>query len=327
MKSQTILVLILFTTFLFPGLSLGGTINQMTLVSDGGYQVEVNATLCDGNYTSLTSSVGDNFFIQIFSLGCEKEKNVLLTFNVPKCQEFNRIQTNLYDGLVVTTPSDIMSMNVNIDINKDECLELCDEKLADCNSTCIAKCEGAESDCYDECFQECQTLWSDCIADYQQVHFLLRCEPETLNIKSHGRWITCFLTPSDGNTTDLIDTDSVILDVMGQSIAPDFLNSDENLLLLKFNRQAVIAAIMADGNITFPTQVKLNVSGNLDEGLFGSSDTITVINPGQKNKKGTKQVIHTTTNKGHYGKPDFVYPKDKDSKHKKKHGKKKGHFN
>jgi len=327
MKSQTIMVLILFTTFLLPGLSLGGTINQMTLVSDGGYQVEVNATLCDGNYSSLTSSVGDSFFIQIFSFGCDKEKNVLLTFKMPKCQKFSRIQTNLYDGSGVTTPSDILSMDVSMDINREECLEVCDEKLADCNSTCIAKCQGAESVCYHECYQECQTLWRDCIANYQQAHFSLRCEPETFNVRSRGRWITCFLTPYDVNTTDLIDPDSVILDVMDQSIAPDFLNSDENVLLLKFSRQAIIGAIMEDGNITFPTQVQLDVSGSLDEGLFKSSDIITVINPGQENKKGPKHVVQASSNKGHHGKPDFVYAKNKDSKHQKKHGKKRRHFN
>jgi hypothetical protein len=108
--------------------------------------------------------------------------------------------------------------------------------------------------------------------------------PRTLNLKSHGNWITgIILLPAKVNASD-IETSSIKLNntIAVSSDAP--VHMFHGGLIVKFSREAVIALIREslDSNVSVncgkSTHVTVTVSGTLTSGLkFSGSDTIRVI--------------------------------------------------
>lgn len=93
--------------------------------------------------------------------------------------------------------------------------------------------------------------------------------PETLNLGSHGRWITCYIALPDGYDVADIDTSTIFLD--GVVPAAWAVVQDE-LLMVKFDRSAVQALLA-------PGQVALTVTGQVNGTDFNGSDIIRVIDP------------------------------------------------
>jgi DNA-binding beta-propeller fold protein YncE len=93
--------------------------------------------------------------------------------------------------------------------------------------------------------------------------------PETLNLGSHGRWITCYIALPDGYDVADVDTSTIFLD--GVVPAAWAVLQDE-LLMVKFDRSAVQAVLA-------PGQVELTVTGQVNGTEFSGSDTIRVIDP------------------------------------------------
>jgi len=146
-------------------------------------------------------------------------------------------------------------------------------------------------------------------------------DPDTLNLRSHGRWITCYITLPEGYPKDVFDPTAVVLTrVNGQTLAsfifsdleaiapkrahvrdnesgnyPDMdednsedSENDEDILQVKFIRSEV-QAIVPLGD-----EVELTVTGNLLNGAtFQGTNNIRVINPGEQ--KGEPQ---NKSNKG-----------------------------
>ena len=124
---------------------------------------------------------------------------------------------------------------------------------------------------------------SPCLAQSEEALVTtVDIHPETLNLKSKGKWITCYVEVPEGYMVEDIDTGSVIISDIGgipTSIDADRSNIDEDdgepVVMIKFSRSEV-QQVMKDNNLQ--GDVEITVSGLLTDGLtmFTGSDTIRV---------------------------------------------------
>jgi PKD repeat protein len=103
-------------------------------------------------------------------------------------------------------------------------------------------------------------------------------DPDTLNLESKGKTITCYIKLPKGYSARDIDISTVILDGV---ISAERGETDENVLMVKFNRAEVIQYIndvlhMTEGEVT------LTITGSLADGTpFEGEDTIRVQTKGK----------------------------------------------
>ncbi len=98
-------------------------------------------------------------------------------------------------------------------------------------------------------------------------------DPNTLNLKSKGRWITAYITlPGDYKITD-IDINTVVLE---DTIPAEWGDTQGDILMVKFDRSDV-------EDMLSPGTYNLKVTGELTDGteFEGYSDEIRVIDPGK----------------------------------------------
>jgi len=121
-------------------------------------------------------------------------------------------------------------------------------------------------------------LPSGSYADYDYVKLTpnaisssINIDPDTLNLKSKGRWITAYVGLPEGYDVNEIDGSTVELSVSGETPVPaDRGEVQGSLFMVKFDRDAV-------KNLVSPGDVELNITGNLEDGKrFKGSDTIRV---------------------------------------------------
>ncbi len=107
----------------------------------------------------------------------------------------------------------------------------------------------------------------------QMRSITLDIDPDTLNLKSKGRWITAYFTTEDTYADD-IDTSSLLLNDV---ITPEWWDMQNNTtLMVKFDRAAVQAIVPLSDS------VDIKVTGQWTNGeSFEVHDMIRVINPGQ----------------------------------------------
>jgi len=103
-------------------------------------------------------------------------------------------------------------------------------------------------------------------------------EPDTLNLKSKGNWLTCYIwLPEDCNIAD-IEPNSIRLEAEPNDIYPDWLWFDEyeQVAMAKFKRSELQESLE-------PGEVELIITGELIDGTrFEGADTIKVIVQGRK---------------------------------------------
>jgi hypothetical protein len=104
-------------------------------------------------------------------------------------------------------------------------------------------------------------------------------DPDTLNLKSKGRWITCYIEPQDGRDPAKINISTIILNgsvpaELHPATVGDYDNDSLPDLMVKFNRSDVQKIVSVGENIT------LYVEGYYNDGTyFKGYDIIRVINP------------------------------------------------
>ena len=105
-------------------------------------------------------------------------------------------------------------------------------------------------------------------------------DPDTLNLASKGKWISCKIwLPEDYNVAD-IEPNSVVIENEPNDIHADWLwfNEKQNVAMAKFKRSDV-------QDILEPGEVELTVSGELADGTsFQGTDIIKVIDKGHKGR-------------------------------------------
>jgi len=103
--------------------------------------------------------------------------------------------------------------------------------------------------------------------------------PDTLNLKSKGKWITCYIGLFEGYAVGDIDVDSILLEGL---LEVQHSEVQDSVLMVKFDRQDIIWYIEDALEIEPPADVSLVVTGELTDGTpFEGTDTIRVINPGK----------------------------------------------
>lgn len=105
--------------------------------------------------------------------------------------------------------------------------------------------------------------------------------PDTLNLKSGGKWITCRIQLPTGYKPADIDVATVLVG----TVATQKTGVKGKALLVKFSRAGLISYIQGLG-VTPPVDVVLTVTGSMKDGTpFSGTDTIRVISPGKGKKK------------------------------------------
>jgi len=114
------------------------------------------------------------------------------------------------------------------------------------------------------------------------VQAVIDIDPDTLNLKSKGKWITCYIELSGDYDVEDIDVSTIKLndEVPAESRPTGVGDCDDDdiaELMVKFDRSAV-QEILEAGD-----EVGITVTGELnDDTKFEGSDTIRVINKGGK---------------------------------------------
>ena len=97
--------------------------------------------------------------------------------------------------------------------------------------------------------------------------------PDTLNLKSKGEWITTYIELPEGYNISDIDVSTILLE---GSISAEWSDVQDNVLMVKFNRTAVRECIIDVLGVKYGN-VTLTITGNLFDGTpFEGSDVIMV---------------------------------------------------
>jgi parallel beta-helix repeat protein len=99
---------------------------------------------------------------------------------------------------------------------------------------------------------------------------IIDIDPDTLNLKSKGRWITCYIDLPDYDVSE-IDISSILLE---DTLPAEWGDIQGDTLMVKFDRSEM-------EDLLSPGSYKLKVTGELTDGMTfeGNSDEIRVIDP------------------------------------------------
>jgi hypothetical protein len=127
------------------------------------------------------------------------------------------------------------------------------------------------------------------------VQATIDIDPNTLNLKSNGKWVTCYIELPAGYDVEDIDKASVALTSINDSVIepPLFRTGPTGIgdydwdsipdLMVKFDRQTLIEEL--ELIIVPPVDIRLTIKGTLiDETQFEGTDVIHVIRPGSNNQ-------------------------------------------
>ena len=258
-----LLTLILFLAISNTGFS--STIDEISVQpeTDNTTSVVISGTFSDGcerNLVPLTTPLEQGVMVQIFtekiSDNCSAEPVpfVSTTEIIPPDKEEYLLTAFLYDGIP----------------GQEE-----DVQLLDSESITIEQ-EPGDGD--NETDNETGEVFEVSV----------NITPETLNLKSNGRWITAHVTVAGDKSIEDIDVDSISME---DSIAVDKSSISSSDLMLKFSRSEVVSLI-EDMDIDPPETIELSITGNFtddNETSFEAMDTVRVINPGNNKNKGGKK--------------------------------------
>jgi len=109
------------------------------------------------------------------------------------------------------------------------------------------------------------------------VEAAIKLTPDTLNLQSKGRWISCCILLPEGYNAAEIEPNSILLE---EEIAADRVVLEGQAAMAKFDRSAVQEML---AELQTPAEVELLVTGELTNGtIFEGTDTIRVIDKTNK---------------------------------------------
>jgi parallel beta-helix repeat protein len=112
---------------------------------------------------------------------------------------------------------------------------------------------------------------------YSEILVDLNTDPDTLNLKSRGRWITAYITLPEGFDASDIEFSTISLGDGTFEVGGEYGEFESNLYTAKFDRSELEDMIGAPNEA-----LELTVTGELTDGTpFTGSDTIRVICPGR----------------------------------------------
>jgi hypothetical protein len=98
-------------------------------------------------------------------------------------------------------------------------------------------------------------------------------DPDTINLKSKGKWITAYIELPEPHDASDIDLDSIVLKKEEFEVDGEYGEFESGRVKVKFPRAAVQSALE-------PGDVELTVLGELEDGTpFEGTDTVRVIEP------------------------------------------------
>lgn len=112
--------------------------------------------------------------------------------------------------------------------------------------------------------------------EQQLITATVDIDPNTLNLKSKGKWMTATIGLPAGYNCNDIDIFTIELHCNGSSVEVAWGDVQGTVLMVKFNRQTVNGLLSQTGD------VELKISGLVNEIPFEGFDTIRVINKGKK---------------------------------------------
>jgi hypothetical protein len=125
----------------------------------------------------------------------------------------------------------------------------------------------------------------------RKISASVEIDPEILNLKSNGQWITCHIElpetydVSDINVSTLLLNDTIPVDLSAPTTIGDYNGNGIPDLTVKFNRAMVSHLILSKG--IHYGKVALTATGELyDKTLFEGSDVVRVKMPGDVNFDG-----------------------------------------
>jgi hypothetical protein len=105
--------------------------------------------------------------------------------------------------------------------------------------------------------------------------------PDPLSFGNRGKWVTCYIEPPEGYSVSEIDVHSVLLENL---LEVQYSAVQGGVLLVKFDRQDVMAYIDLVLGVTPPADVTLMVSGQLTDGFFFAGTDVVRVIEGKKKK-------------------------------------------
>ena len=109
----------------------------------------------------------------------------------------------------------------------------------------------------------------------QAISAAINIDPDTLNLRSNGRWITAYIELPGHYSAEDINLEAIRLQYEGESLAAEWGDLQDGVLMVKFNRAAITGWF--DG--LHDIEVSLTLTGEVNGFQFEGSDTIRVINP------------------------------------------------
>ena len=124
-------------------------------------------------------------------------------------------------------------------------------------------------------------LSSVALAQVTPVQVQVKISPDTLNLKSNGKWITCIITLPEGYNAANANIASMRL---AGTLTVQKVAAQKRVLIVKASHAQVVSYINGLG-LTFPAQVTLSVTGTFNDSTpFQGQGTIRAIKPGGKKK-------------------------------------------
>jgi hypothetical protein len=106
--------------------------------------------------------------------------------------------------------------------------------------------------------------------------------PNTLNLRSSGRWVTLRITPPSGQNAEEINIKSVRLRIGDDNVPALWGNVVNGVLMVKVSRASLQKILI--GHVD--EEVEIKVTGAYDDGTaFEGTDTVRVIDPGKRGNK------------------------------------------